>query len=171
MRWLLTVAIILIIIGIVGLGVINFYAFVPAQPGVTRVPVRGPGTPRPSGSFTSNGEQIFFTGTSSRDTITTTGGPVWFQMHGGGCATCHGPDGRGGQVVMMGSFRAPDITYKTLTSQEHGNGRPYTDDLIKRAITRGIDSNGEHLSRNMPRWQMSNSDLNDVITYLKTLDP
>ena len=173
MRWILVVAIILIAIGVIGLGVFNYYMFTPSQPGITRVPLRGPGTPVPSGRFTSNGEQIFFTGTSSRGTITTTGGPFRFQMHGGGCAACHGPDGRGGTIVMMGRFTAPNITYKVLTSGMHDEEThtPYTDELIKRAITRGIESDGERLSENMPRWQMSDRDVNDVIDYLKTLDP
>ncbi|MCL6471209.1 MAG: cytochrome c [Firmicutes bacterium] len=174
MRWILPTAIILIIVGLVGLFIVNYYMFTPAQPGTIRVPVRGPGTPFPSGSFRSNGEQIFFTGTSSRDTITTTGGPFWFQMHGGGCATCHGPDGRGGRVVMMGTFEAPNITYKVLTGKAPGleeGHKPFTDNLIKRAITRGIDSEGNRLSLNMPRWHMSDQDLNDVINYLKTLEP
>lgn len=173
MRWLLPTAIILIIVGIIGLTIFNFYTFTPRQPGIVRTPLRGPGTPFRSGGFTSNGEQIFFTGTSARDTITTTGGPFWFQMHGGGCATCHGPDGKGGTVIMMGRFTAPNITYKVLTGQASGeeDHKPYTDALIKRAITRGIDSNGDRLSQNMPRWQMSDRDLNNLIDYLKTLDP
>ena len=174
MRGLLIAAIILILVGIIGLAVFNYYMFTPSQPGVVRVPLRGPGTPFRSGGFASNGEQIFFTGTSARDTITTTGGPFWFQMHGGGCASCHGLDGRGGQVIMMGRFTAPNITYKVLTGRAPGaeeDHKPYTDALIKRAITRGIDSSGDRLSQNMPRWQISNRDLNDIINYLKSLDP
>ncbi len=173
MRWLLATAIALIAVGLIGLFVVNYFSFIPNQPGNVRVPLRGPGTRFPSGNFSSNGEQIFFTGASTRDTITATGGPFWFQMHGGGCANCHGPDGRGGTVVMMGRFTAPNITYKALTSGMH-NGekhKPYTDALIKRAITRGIDSEGEQLNQNMPRWHMSDQDLNDVIGYLKTLAP
>ncbi|MHB8841879.1 MAG: c-type cytochrome [Candidatus Aquicultor sp.] len=165
MRWLLPTAIILIVVGILGLVVFNYFAFIPSQPGTVRTPFRGPRTLVPSGSFSSNGEQIFFTGTSSRDTITATGGPFWFQMHGGGCANCHGPDGRGGTTVMMGRFTAPDITYKTLIKEG------FNDDLIKRAITRGQHETGGALSTNMPRWHMSDQDLNDVIDYLKTLAP
>lgn len=179
MRWLLPAAIILIVIGLIGLVVFNYYSFSADRPGITRPPFRGPGpTDRfrrgpISGDFSSNGEQIFFTGTSQRDTITTTGGPFWFRMHGGGCATCHGPDGRGGRVVMMGSFEAPNIAYDVLTGRAPGEEehRPYTDTLIKRAITRGLESDGERLNQNMPRWQMSERDLNDLIDYLRTLEP
>jgi len=172
MRWALITGILLTLAGTIGLLVVNYYAFIPDSRDV-RVPLRGPGTPAPAGGFASNGEQIFFTGTSARDPIATTGGPTWFRMHGGGCATCHGPDGRGGTVVMMGSFTAPDITYKTLTGDapEMDDHRPYTDELIKRAITRGLDPEGRRLNLNMPRWQMSDRDLDDVIEYLRILDP
>ncbi len=180
MRVVLALAIIFIAAGVIGLIVINYYSYTPTQPGIFRTPFRGLDGRTPFSSlppfdtFVSNGEQIFFTGTSSRGTITTTRGPFWFQMHGGGCATCHGPDGRGGRVTMMGSFTSPNITYKVLTGEEEGNHEeehePYTDTLIKRAITRGIEPDGEELDRNMPRWQMSDKDINDLIEYLKTLD-
>ncbi|MBI4734390.1 MAG: cytochrome c [Rubrobacteridae bacterium] len=179
MKWLLATAIALIIIGIIGLTVVNYYSFSPIRPGISRLPYRGPGSvdgfrrgPSENG-FSSNGEQIFFTGASSKNTITTTGGPHWFQMHGGGCASCHGPDGRGGHIAMMGSFEAPNITYDVLAgkaSDEHEH-KPYTDSLIKRAIATGIDSSGDQLDQNMPRWKMTDRDVNDVIGYLKTLEP
>ncbi len=41
--------------------------------------------------------------------------------------------------------------------------------LIKRAVTEGLDADGEPLDRTMPRWQMSERDLNDLIAYLKQL--
>ena len=63
------------------------------------------------GAFGSNGERIYFTATSERGTaITYTGGPAsngWMMGDGGRlvCASCHGPDGRGGihSMGMMGS--------------------------------------------------------------------
>lgn len=176
MRWILILGIILIVIGVAGLAFFNYYSFSPSEPGNTRFPMRGPfgGTDSgrvQSGDFASNGEQIFFTGVSSRDTITSTGGPFWFEMRGGGCAACHGPDGKGGAVVMMGRLDAPNITYKALTSNggkdEH---EPFTDESIKGAITRGLEPDGKRLSEDMPRWKMSERDLDDLIDYLKTLD-
>jgi mono/diheme cytochrome c family protein len=92
------------------------------------------------------------------------------------CANCHGPDGRGGAVqMMMGTFIAPDIRYKTLTSEEeHDQGQeehpPYTEDTLKRAITQGVDPAGELLAWPMPRWDISERDLNDLIDFLKTLE-
>ena len=97
-----------------------------------------------------------------------------------GCAGCHGPDGRGGEVqMMMARFTAPDIRYSTLTADEHGHEEsageseeehpPYTDETIARAITQGINPAGEPLAWPMPRWSMSQQDLNDLLAYLKTL--
>ena len=46
---------------------------------------------------------------------------------------------------------------------------PYTDALIRRAITKGIDPAGQPLDWTMPRWQMGQEDLEDLLAYLKTL--
>ncbi|MCA1553627.1 MAG: cytochrome c, partial [Chloroflexi bacterium] len=45
----------------------------------------------------------------------------------------------------------------------------YTEIAIKRAITTGIGADGRELDFMMPRWQMRDSDLDDVIAYLQTL--
>ncbi|MCL7454437.1 MAG: cytochrome c [Anaerolineae bacterium] len=124
--------------------------------------------------FASNGERIYLTGTNSQgERIPFTGGPRWLYMRGGGCADCHGPRGQGGQVVMMGTIEAPNIQYEHLIEEEHGEGEehpPYTEDLIKRAITEGLDPAGRPLDRFMPRWQLSDQDLNDLVDYMKTLN-
>ncbi len=140
---------------------------------------RWPG-PYPYRRFRSNGEQIYFTATSQRGTPITS--DMGMGMMGRGmmaCVNCHGPDGRGGRVrMMMTTFVAPDIRYKTLTAErmEHGNGDeeeehpPYTDETIKRAITEGVDPAGNPLDWPMPRWRMSEEDLNDLLEFLKTLE-
>lgn len=137
---------------------------------------------RPLGRFDSNGERIYFTGTSSSGDQIRSQMPGMHRMPGGGmaCADCHGPNGRGGTFrMMMGSYHAPDIRYKILTAErhEHEGGvedheehPPYTDETIKRAITDGVDPAGEPLAFPMPRWQISDSDLNDLLDYLKTLE-
>ncbi len=104
----------------------------------------------------SNGERIFKTGIDARGQAIQNS-----MMSGmGGCAMCHGADGQGGQ--MMGRT-IPCNTFKCLSADG------YNEDLIKRAITQGIDQDGHPLDLMMPRWQMSDSDLNDLISYLKTL--
>ncbi|RJQ32165.1 MAG: hypothetical protein C4562_03805 [Actinobacteria bacterium] len=162
-RSLLITASILILIGLVGLIVVNFFYFQPfglKKGGFRRYPGRF------GRSYDSNGEQIYFTGVSRRGSISSSGGPYWFAMHGGGCVDCHGVDGRGGRVTtMMGSFTAHDIRYSSLVKEKP----PFTIDTIKRVITKGIDNKGQEVDSNMPHWNMSNRDLNDVINYLKSL--
>ncbi len=75
---------------------------------------------------------------------------------------------------MMSNVIPPDITYETLTSgdkhaDEHEEHPPYTDETIKIAIRGGIDPAGEEVDYIMPKWDMSDSDLDDLIEYLKTL--
>lgn len=132
--------------------------------------------------FESNGEMIYFTGVNEQgERIPFTDGPMWLYRHGGGCADCHGADGRGGRVqMMMEVFEVPDIRYETLTSEAHGEGEeheeeemehaPFTEETIKQAITEGIEPDGEALDWPMPRWSMSEQDLDDLVEFLKTLD-
>ena len=122
-----------------------------------------------SGSqFKSNGERIYFTATSS------SGKPIYSQgftmMHGSiACVNCHGSDGQGGNVhIMMTSFEAPNITWAELTGQ-HEDHAPYTEATIKDAIAKGLEPNGKELEIYMPRWQMADEDLDDLLSFLKTL--
>lgn len=77
---------------------------------------------------------------------------------------------------MMGTRIPGDIRYKSLVSGEHGHGEGdgveelrYTDEDIKRAITEGIEPNGERMDATMPHWKMNDQDLNDLIEFLKAL--
>jgi mono/diheme cytochrome c family protein len=76
--------------------------------------------------------------------------------------------------MMMGSFDAPDIRYSTLTGEEHGDEHeehpPYTDETLKQAITQGLDPAGEPLDWVMPRWTMTDEQLDELLDYLKALD-
>lgn len=127
--------------------------------------------------FKSPGERIYYAGIGINGyPIFRYGGPMWIRMHGGGCVSCHGVHGRGGVPVMMGAALPTDIRYEALTGKvKHAHGgeekeHHYTDSLIKRAITKGLGADGEVLDWTMPRWQMSEADLNAVIEYLKTLE-
>jgi cytochrome c oxidase subunit 2 len=142
-----------------------------------------------AGRYASNGERIYFTATSANGPISYTGGPSSGMMGGRGmmgrsaCVDCHGPDGRGGErVVYMTVINAPDIRWSTLTESEHGeqgnHGQgeegemdhpPYTEETFKRAVIQGLDPGGNALEPAMPRWNMSDQDLDDLIAFLKTL--
>jgi cytochrome c oxidase subunit 2 len=137
--------------------------------GSSAPPVSSPGTGWGTGAFRSNGEQIYFTATSDRGTaITYTGGPIsngW--MMGGGqlaCASCHGTDGRGGvhSMGMMQTMDAKDIRWSVLEPE-------FDAAKFKLAVTQGQDPDGTQLKTDMPRWNISDQDLADLITYLKTL--
>lgn len=116
--------------------------------------------------YSSNGERIYYTATSnSGKPISAQMGMMKMSSSMMACVDCHGKDGRGGEVKMpMGSFKVHNITYKELTEEEK-----FTDEDIKKAITKGIKPDGEELKFPMPKWSMSEEDLNDLIDYLKTL--
>jgi len=126
--------------------------------------------------YESNGERIYYTGVSERTgPIQSSGGPMWISMRGGGCVVCHGVRGQGGVPIMMGGAVPSDIRYEALAKEEHQEGEgarkhaPYTDALIKRAISEGLDPAGNSLDWTMPRWRMMPEDLEDLVAFLKTL--
>lgn len=129
-------------------------------------------------NFASNGEQIYYTGTSR------TGPPITAQMPDGfgmgmmndrfACVDCHGENGEGGTLrMMMNTVIVPNIQYEHLTGGEHSEGEeehpPYTDETLKRAVTEGLNPAGERLDWPMPVWSMTDEQLNDLIAFLKTL--
>lgn len=121
--------------------------------------------------FESNGEQIFYTGTSARTgQILTAGGPRWLRTGGSGCVACHGVHGRGGVPFMNTSLQSGDIREVMLNFQTAaGNpGAPDPESVFKHAVTQGLEPSGEALDIVMPRWQMGDADLTDLIAYLKT---
>ena len=140
-----------------------------------------------TGSFDSNGERIYFTATSERNTrITYEGGPPEGMMMGRGnltCASCHGPDAQGGVHTMMGmqTMDAPDIRWAVLSGEiegEHTDEDPeeeheleeYTFEHFKLAVVEGKHPDGKPLDPDMPRWDIVNQDLMDLSEYLMSLD-
>ena len=122
-----------------------------------------------STSYVSLGERIFLAGVGSEgQAIPHTASRVAqssLMMGGGGCASCHGADGRGGTLRTMsgGAIEAPDVTYDALVKSG------FTDAAIRRAILNGLDERGKPLDAAMPRWQMTPVDLGATIAYLKEL--
>jgi cytochrome c oxidase subunit 2 len=135
------------------------------------------GGPTLGGSFSSPGQRIYYTGADAN-------GPIPRTIAGGGmmgiggmgtvsCVSCHGEDGRGGRVgTMFGAIDIPDIRYATLTTA-HSEGTAtipaWTDADIGTAIRDGVEPNGQPLKAPMPRWSMTDTDMSDVIAYLKEL--
>lgn len=149
---------------------------------ISRVPFRSePGGKKSEDANQANGERIYFTATNRRgEPISYTGGPTFGGMMMGSyltCAACHGPEARGGVHMMhMQVMDAPDIRYTTLSAEvgEHAMGEgeehgEYDLEDFRLAVVEGKHPDGEPLSRNMPRWQMSDEDLSDLLAFLKAI--
>jgi cytochrome c oxidase subunit 2 len=121
-------------------------------------------------SHLENGRSIFLSGTTMLGrAIENSHG-----MRGIGCAMCHGSDGRGGT---MHGIPVPNITFQFLSDPRgyrHGTGRTrpaHSEETVKAAIVAGVDSGGNTLDPEMPRWTgLTSRDLQDLIGFLKTLD-
>ncbi len=120
-------------------------------------------------SYSSVGERIFLTGVRSDGQAIQRNAPGVSEgsgmMGGNGCGSYHGANGRGGTIrMMMGTtIETPDITYDALTKEG------FTDATIKETIREGLDEEGKRLDDPMPRWQMTDADVDATIDYLKQL--
>jgi mono/diheme cytochrome c family protein len=112
----------------------------------------------PSSSL-ANGRAIFQTG---RDLAGTPISAVPRPM-APTCAACHRANGAGG-VHLPGGVVSADLRHAALVKV-----RPaYTPALLERAISTGIDNQGQKLHPMMPRWRLSKTDLHDVAQYVWT---
>ncbi|MGH7708466.1 MAG: c-type cytochrome [Vulcanimicrobiaceae bacterium] len=108
----------------------------------------------------TNGRSIFQTGKAASGVQIVAAQPPLRTN----CAACHQPDGSGG-LQLPGGVVSADLRYAALvTKQKH----PYTPALLERAISTGIDNEGQALSPVMPRWKLSKQDLHDVAAYVLT---
>ena len=108
----------------------------------------------------SNGRSIFQTGHDSNGTQIMAQRPPLYPR----CAACHQADGSGG-LHLPGGVVSADLRHSALvTDQKH----PYTIRLVERAISTGIDNDGQPLNPLMPRWRLSRRDLHDVAYYVLT---
>lgn len=124
----------------------------------------------------ARGKILYTTGRSE------SGAPLYFRIYSAGdrllparavvCVSCHGADGRGGKEgnVSMADISRGALTKPLIPSEPWLRRRvPYTDDQIGRAITDGVDSSGQSLGPMMPRWVIQESDLQDLLQYMKRL--
>ncbi len=88
------------------------------------------------------------------------------------CTSCHGPEAHGGEhIMMMQVMDAPPIYIDALVqmAQKDAGKSSFTLDDFGKAVIQGQDVDGSALSQDMPRWQMSNQDLTDLIAFLQTI--
>ena len=120
----------------------------------------------------NRGREIFERGASpsgSPITAAAGGGPISASIP---CSNCHGHNGEG---KPEGGIFPSNVTWDALTKPyglTHPDGRthpPYTERLLKRAITAGTDPAGNTLNKAMPRFQLSLADSSDLIAYMMKL--
>lgn len=96
------------------------------------------------------------------------------------CVSCHRTDWHGGRHAMyMQAMDAPDIRYETLNGNEgelggnressldHDQGK-YDLDTFRQAVVNGKHPDGETLSTDIPRWEMSDQGLADLFDFLQS---
>ena len=89
------------------------------------------------------------------------------------CANCHGPDGRGKPEggIYPSNIRWSELSKPYAVTTRSGRERPpYSESLIIRAITMGLDSGGNRLNVAMPKYQLTREQADDLVAYLKALD-
>jgi mono/diheme cytochrome c family protein len=171
--WMLGTGLALLIAG--SLGLATTIAVGAAYQDARNTPVNSPArTITPAPSAVAVGQGIYVNGIGIDGPIANSGGPIWFQRMGTGCAVCHGADGRGRVIRMMGETTdAPDIRYLTLTEvgsvEPSASVGPWTDGQIVRAVREGFEPDGTQLNSQMPRWTLTDAEARDLIDYLKEL--
>ena len=115
-----------------------------------------------SKTFTSNGERIYFTGTSDSGlpiNATSTDGQMGMHMgmHAGGCV------------------KAPALTAQSLVEDSehddgHGDHAIYTKESLRLAISDGLDPSQSKMHPTMPRWSMDESDMSDLVDFITSRD-
>ena len=139
-------------------------------------PTRRPQARQGKNPTPGTASEFYFTAASNRGSqITYTGGPNFGGMMMGAyltCASCHGPEGRGGLHQMhMEVMDAPDIRYSALNSMpemQEGNASYGLNDF-QQAVEDGEHPDGEELEADMPRWRMSDADLQDLYAFIQSL--
>jgi hypothetical protein len=120
----------------------------------------------------TRGRQIYLRGRSGRGTAITavvSDGGAEVPATVMPCGSCHGPNGRG---KPEGGVVPARIDWETLTRPLDGEGRkrpPYTEAMVRRAITMGIDSGAKELQSVMPRYRFRRDDIDDLVAYLRKL--
>jgi cytochrome c oxidase subunit II len=112
----------------------------------------------------SLGERIYDDGVGLDGRIAYTEGPDWLRFAGSGCAVCHGDRGQGLTVQASGvTGVAPAVTWAALTA------RGYDEATLRGALTEGVDPHGREFHYYMPRWALSDAELDALVAHLRSL--
>lgn len=119
-----------------------------------------------AGADADNGKLVYLAGFNLKvERSQFMGGPQWLQMHGGGCASCHGPGGRGGRFPLQCDLRSPAVDFESLADIDKG----YTTQNLRTALEKSRTPKGEALDPCMPRWYLNKTDYRDLIGHLLKL--
>ena len=112
---------------------------------------------------TSLGNRIYQTGQGENGYLGYQQGPAWLALAKLGCQACHGPAGHG-QIVRAGAVTgaAPPLTRDALRR------RGYAEATLRRAIIDGLNVDGQPMSYYMPRWQLSEREMHELLKHLAT---
>ncbi|HZI59289.1 MAG TPA: ABC transporter substrate-binding protein [Pyrinomonadaceae bacterium] len=89
------------------------------------------------------------------------------------CAGCHGLRGEG---KTEGGVTAGNLTWADLAKpygHTHSTGRkhgPFNEKLFTRSLVQGLDPAGNEMAVAMPRYEMSDEDMANLIAYLKRIE-
>jgi ABC-type branched-subunit amino acid transport system substrate-binding protein len=89
------------------------------------------------------------------------------------CVSCHGKDGRGKPEggIFPSNIRWSELAKPYSVTTQSGRKRPpYSERLLIRAVTMGLDAGGNNLQATMPRYRLSHQQAADLVAYLKELD-
>lgn len=125
-----------------------------------------------------NGRTIYNTGKHANGNyVSFRAGPSWLHSEGGGCAACHGKNGRGGLEPAFCFGKTPPIAFKFLAGdgyppakRKSGEHPAYTIKEIRYLIEDGSKPNNYELDYCMPRYKLSETDFFDLLGYLIDLD-
>lgn len=87
------------------------------------------------------------------------------------CIACHGEDGTGKREggVTTADIRPATLAMTRLPSGVSGRRPAYTEQTLIAAISKGVDASGNTLHPLMPRYALVESDMQNLLAYLKRL--
>jgi ABC-type branched-subunit amino acid transport system substrate-binding protein len=122
----------------------------------------------------ARGRQIYLNGVSAggRPLIASVGDPA-MEVPAAilKCVNCHGNDGRGKAEggLTPANIRWEELTKPTTAGPARRRRSAYSDKLLVRAITMGIDPSGNRLDPAMPRYRLTHEQAADLVVYLEVL--
>lgn len=82
------------------------------------------------------------------------------------CGSCHGEDGRGRPE---GNIAPSDVTWDRLTDGRAAQAGELAESIISNAVAQGVGRNGKRLDAIMPRYALSEAQMQALQKYLKVI--